>query len=205
MRFSMKFLAVLVLFMTSAAFAQNGVFAPYVNAGVSTTAAAGYKNPDFTVGAGIESNTRGLLMDVHGTFDTANSIKTNNGYTGGLNASVYVKVLGPFLIGGGANWAVNTAQLKTQFSNIDATRQSAHPFIGGGFQAGKFRLLADYNLPGKEALTNERIVDVNAEFFAAKHVRITANATVNSFIDITSPSKSRATANKLGVGIKLVI
>jgi hypothetical protein len=199
-RFTMLF-AVLTL-MVSTAFAQNGAFAPYVSGSVSTSANLGYKNPDFTVGAGIESSTKNLLLDVHGTFDTANSIKTDNGYAGTLTGAAYYKFFGHILGGAGANWSVNTAQLKTQFANIDATRQSAHTFIGGGVQFGKVRILANYNLPGKDALLNERIIDVNTEIFLKKHLRLTQNTTLNSYV---GAGNVRATASKIGVGLKLVI
>jgi hypothetical protein len=199
--------AVLAL-LAGATFAQNGAFAPYATGSVSTSSALGYKNPDFTVGAGIESSTQYLLLDIHGLFDTANLTVTDKGYTGTIQASGYYKFFGHMLAGAGANWSVNTAEATTFIQGtqvrrvIDATRQSAHPFVGGGFQFGKVRVIANYNLPGKNALTNERIVNVNTEVFATKHLRLTQDTTINSYVD---GSNIRVTGTKLGAGLKLVL
>jgi hypothetical protein len=60
------FLAVIALFVSlafvSPANAQNGAFAPYVDAGISGTngGTIGLSNPNFRVGGGIESSTKHL-------------------------------------------------------------------------------------------------------------------------------------------------
>jgi hypothetical protein len=204
------FVAVVAMF-ASTVFAQNGVFAPYVKGSVSSSANAGYKNPDYTAGAGVESSSKYMLLDLNGSFDSANAVKTDNGYTGTVAGTAYYKLFGHLLAGGGATWQLNTAQVSNFVKNfkgqsvrqvVDATRQSAHPLVGGGFQFSRVRVLATYALPGKDALTNERLVDVNSEIFIKKHFRLTQFAELNSYV---GAGKIRATANKLGAGVKFVL
>lgn len=178
--------------------AQNGAFAPYAQGSVSYSANAGSTNPSFNGGLGIESSTKHLLLDVNGVFQTANpSVNGLNviqvggrGYTGTLTGSAYLKLHKFLLAGVGADWSINHATFETikEFGEgstakvaLDATLQSAHPFVGGGFQTRFNRLLVTYALPGKDALTNERIIPVTNEFFVGKHLRLTQSVQLTSY------------------------
>src|SRR5208337_4311257 len=77
MRSISMFLAVVAL-LIGTAFAQNGAFAPYVQAGIGGSSTATgtsnitASNPNYIVGAGIESSTKHLLLNLDATFGTAN-------------------------------------------------------------------------------------------------------------------------------------
>src|ERR1700675_4102983 len=113
----MKTLAVIVTLLSLAlvlavapANAQNGVFAPYVNAGISGTSGGtiGLSNPNYRVGGGIESSSKHLLLDVNAQFDSANLsglkglANSSGGYTGTVTGSAYYKLGSHILAGGGA-------------------------------------------------------------------------------------------------------
>lgn len=220
--------ALLVLGLTFAgtASAQNGVFAPYVAGRVSSTANLGYKDPNYGVTAGIESSSKSLLLDVNGTFDSANPIRVltttgalvaGDGYTTGLHASGYIKLFSRILIGGGANWEVNPATVKATINNkialLNAARSTAMPFVGGGFNAKRDRFLVNYNLPGKDELAGERKIDFHNEvLFLKGHVRLVQDVAINSFINSSTSNglavpgtNVRVTGNSVGGGIKLVL
>ena len=67
--------------------AQNGAFAPYVQGSVSGTPGAGgafftgFTSPSYSVGVGVESSTKHLLLDANGVFNTADST-TGAGHDG---------------------------------------------------------------------------------------------------------------------------
>lgn len=218
-------LAVLALFVGSAV-AQNGAFAPYVSGGVTYSANTGTTNPGFVGGLGIESSTKHLLLDLNGTINTANPTANvanlfqfnGKGYTGKVTGSVYLKVKKYFLIGGGAYWqispgtfeSVRTIDSSNYQTKLDATLQSAHPFIGGGFQTKYNRLLATYALPGKDAFVNEKIIPITNEFFVGKHLRLTQSVTIVSsdgptanYFEYTNGG-IRLAGTEVGAGVKFV-
>src|SRR5271154_2885143 len=102
-----------VVLMVGSAFAQNGALAPYVDAGIGVsssvtgTGSVTASNPSYNVGAGIESSTKHLLLDLNGQFSTTNlkalnfsAVKTNS-YAATVTGTGYLKA-GHFLFGGGA-------------------------------------------------------------------------------------------------------
>jgi hypothetical protein len=213
--------------MVGSAFAQNGAFAPYVQGGISYSANAGTSNPSFNGGLGIESSTKHLLLDINGTFQSANPsvsefnvVQVNGrGYTGSVQGSAYLKVAKHFLVGGGGTWAINHSffenikefgSSETIKGGLDATLQSAHPFVGGGFQTKYNRLLVTYALPGKDALTNERIIPITNEFFVGKHLRLTQTVQLTSYSgnpalrNFEIPGGVRVAAVTAGAGVKFV-
>src|SRR5574337_1122135 len=95
------FLAVLTL-LVGAAFAQT---TPYVEGTIVN--APGANRPSANVALGVTSNTKYLLLDVNGAFNTANVVN-GAGYTGTLQAEALYKLFGLVLAGGGANWVINT-------------------------------------------------------------------------------------------------
>jgi hypothetical protein len=213
----MGLLSVLLLGAAPVVLAQNGAFAPYVDAGIgfvsstATSTVGGQGNPTYTVGAGIESSTKPFLLDVNGQYTGTNL--TGSGYVGQINASGYLK-LGGLLVGGGGYWS----QLSVNSFNIpagDTTKQvlngvlhAAHPVVGGGYQFKHDRFLVNYVLPvGANALPNERVFNLHNEIFLANaHFRITQDLTFNSYdlSDVTSYSQLRTLATSGGVGLKLV-
>jgi len=199
-RFAML-LAVLTL-VVGAAVAQNGAFAPYATAGVGIQSAAvstvDKTNPNYTVGGGLESSTKYLLLDAHTTFNTANNAVTGQGYTFDTQAAGYLKVFNHFLGGAGVDSTVNSVDLKSKGVN---SFQGVHPFVGAGYQTSKFRVIATYLLPGKDAVTNERIGNVNAEVFVTKHIR----AIGGILLDSNVPEKTRQMTVGATAGIKIVL
>lgn len=226
-RIAMLF-AMLALF-AGLAVAQNGAFAPYVQGSVSYSANQGQSNPSFNGGLGIESSTNALLLDLNGTFATANPADSElnlvtvagRGFTGTIAGSAYLKVTKHLLAGVGGSWAVTHADFESVVANglrsvlpkgIDATLESAHPYVGGGFQIKRDRLLVTYALPGKDALTNERIVPVSNELFLTKHLRLTQNVTFTSYsgnpalTNLTIPFNGvRVSAVSASAGVKFVL
>lgn len=180
----MKYIASLIVavaLMIGSAVAQNGVFAPYVEGTV--TSAPGNNNPSFNVGVGIESSSKHFLLDANGLFNSANSL-VGAGYTGTLTGSAYYKLLSHVLVGGGANWVINTNGFSAK-NFFTTARESANPFVGAGLQVKKVRLLADYQLPGRDALPNSRLVTLQGEYFATKHIRLVASVATNSYFNGT--------------------
>jgi hypothetical protein len=226
MKYLFSLLAVAVLFLMSAstASAQNGAFAPYVNAGISgtgSTGSVGLSNPNFRIGGGIESSSTHLLLDLNGQFDSANlsglkGIASNvGGYTGTFTGSAYFK-LGGFLAGGGAfysNQVVSGQTVIGTIKSISANRNQVRPFVGAGYQFSRDRILVDYVLPGKDTIANAPNLNdhtflIGNEIFLGHsgltgHLRFTQNMNVSS--SLFNGAGSRATTATLGVGLKLVL
>jgi hypothetical protein len=210
---------------------SHPAFAPYVTAGLSGSSDTGAVNPAYGAGVGIESNTSHWLLDGHFAFSTSDpraltiaGIRSGSGYSTAEQVSIYYKFLGHVLAGGGANASVSPSNLiaiaKTgsAISYISAVRSNAHPFVGGGVEFGPVRFLVSYNLPGKDALPNERIFDANVEVRVQKHIRITAAARLESYFNGAAPAPGifvtpvpytqgnvRVTGTSLGGGIKFVL
>src|SRR5271170_2012004 len=132
--------------MVGSAFAQNGAVAPYVDAGIglsSTVTGTGSvtaSNPNYFVGAGIESSTKHLLLDVNGQFSSGNvrtfGQGTNGTYAATVTGTGFLK-LGHFLVGGGALY--NNVVSGGKFSSLIPTRNTFVPEIGGGYQFSRDR------------------------------------------------------------------
>jgi hypothetical protein len=190
-------LATLVLFVAGSAFAQNGAFAPYVQGTITTAPGSPATGASYSVGAGIESSTKHLLLDANGTFNTAKVTSgTGSGYNGTITGQGYYKLFSHVLVGGGASVVVNTNGFT--FGNFASTaRNSANPFVGGGVQLGRFRSILTYQLPGKDAVAGQRLFQLNSELGITKHVRLTVPVAVNSIA-------GQYTATSVGGGVKFV-
>jgi hypothetical protein len=207
-------LATLVL-LVGAASAQSGVFAPYVDASIggSSTftgnASVTAHNPNYIVGAGIESSTKHLLLDVNGTFSTADYRAFGkpgaNSFAGTITGTGYLKV-GKLLLGGGTLY-------KDQVSNgnlkglIPGSAQTFVPLVGGGFQFSRDRITAVYELPGRSA-TNQRTVDFHNEIFLTKsaHLRLTQDLSINTADNLSVPGvgTARVSGGQAAAGLKFV-
>lgn len=187
-----------VVLMVGSAFAQNGAFAPYVQGTITTAPGSPATGASYSVGAGIESSTKHLLLDANGLFNTAKVTSgTGNGYNGTITAQGYYKLFGHVLAGGGADVVINTNGFT--FGNFASTaRTSANPFVGGGLQAGRFRSILTYQLPGKDAVPGQRLFQLNSELGLTKHIRLTVPVSVNSI-------SGKYTATSVGGGIKFVL
>jgi len=224
----MKFLsllAVVVLFLgigVSSASAQNGAFAPYADFGITASGTGGGtgtflpSNPNYRIGGGIESSTTHLLFDINTQFDTAHlSLKNigsaTSGYTGTVTGSAYLK-LDSFLVGGGAFYSNQTVGIANFFNGFN--RSQIRPFVGGGYQFSRDRILANYVLPGQDQIgvapnlnLGDRTFQIRNEFFLGKsglvkHLRLTQNLDLsNNILDLTG---TRQTTYTTGVGLKFV-
>lgn len=186
-----------ILLFVGGAFAQNGAFAPYVAGTITTAPGSPATGASYSVGAGIESSTKHLLLDANGMFNTAKVTSgTGSGYNGTITAQGYYKLFGHVLAGGGADVVINTNGFT--FGNFVSTaRTSANPFVGGGLQAGRFRSILTYQLPGKDAVPGQRSFQLNSELGVTKHVRVTVPVAVNSLA-------GKYTATSVGGGLKFV-
>jgi hypothetical protein len=210
-------LAALVL-MVGSAFAQSGAFAPYVDAGISgsstLTASSSVTaiNPNYTVGAGIESSTKYLLLDVHANFNSQNyrtfgisAIGSGDSYAATVQGTGFLKV-GKLLLGGGTFYQ-DTVTAKTIRGLFPNAGQTFVPLIGGGFQFSRDRITALYELPGRSA-TNQRTVDFHNEVFLTKkgHLRLTQDISLNTAVQNvpTTNITQRISGGSAGVGLKLV-
>jgi hypothetical protein len=214
---SLLVLAALVL-MVGSAFSQSGAFAPYVDAGISAsstftgTNSVTAINPNYTVGAGIESSTKYLLLDVHANFNSQNyrtfgisAIGSGDAYAATVQGTGFLKV-GKLLLGGGTFYQ-DTVTAKTIRSLDPSAGQTFVPLIGGGFQFSRDRITALYELPGRSA-TNQRTVDFHNEIFLTKkgHLRLTQDVSLNSSV-ASAPAlnvSQRISGGSAGAGIKLV-
>jgi hypothetical protein len=178
--------------------AFGGIFQPYVDGSITTAPGSPATGASYSVGAGIESNTNRLLLDVNGSFNTAKVTSgTGSGYNGTITGQGYYKLFSHVLAGGGASVVINTNGFT--FSNFASTaRNSANPFVGAGLQAGRFRSILTYQLPGKDAVAGQRNFQFSNELAVSRHFRLTVPVGVNSI-------GGRYTATSVGGGVKLVL
>ena len=232
----MLFFAALT-FLVGTAFAQNGAFAPYVDGAVSVSAAnaeslTSTSNPDFKVGAGIESSTKYLLLDANAQFNSGNLsgfqglVSNTGGYTGRVEGSAYYKFFGKVLVGGGAFWSNQVATgtlnafstFKTSF-NYNQVR----PFVGVGLNFSRDRFIVDYDLPGIDQIDSggmAAFTGIHSQVFTVKneiilgkkgilkHVRLTQEVGLNSAntnLLAFSAAGIRTSAISVGAGLKLVL
>lgn len=191
------FAALFLMLGVSAANAQNGAFAPYVQGTITTAPGSPATGASYSVGGGIESSSKHLLLDANGLFNTAKVTSgTGSGYNGTITGQAYYKLGGHLLLGGGADVVINTNGFT--FGNFVSTaRTSANPFVGGGVQLGRLRSIVTYQLPGKDAISGQRSFNVQNELQVAKHLRLTAPISVNSIA-------GKYTATSVGGGLKFV-
>lgn len=204
-----------VALMVSAAFAQNGAVAPYVDAGIGIsstltgTGSLSASNPNYFLGAGIESSTAHLLLDVNGQFFTGNvrtfGQGTNGTYAATITGTGFLK-LGHILVGGGALY--NNVVSSGDFSSLIPNRNTFVPEIGGGFQFSRDRITALYELPGRSA-TGNRTFNIHNEIFLIKsaHVRLTQDVSVNSSTEgglVVDGVNTRVTGGTAAAGLKFV-
>lgn len=188
----------LILAFAGSAFAQNGAFAPYVQGTISTAPGSLATGASYGIGGGIESSTSHLLLDVNGLFNTAKVTSgTGNGYNGTITGQGYYKLFKHVLVGGGASFVINTNGF-TFDKLVSTSRNSANPFVGGGLQAGRFRTILTYQLPGKDAVAGQRLFLLNSELGITKHIRLTAPVGVNSVA-------GQFTTTSVGGGVKFVL
>jgi len=200
--------------MVGSAFAQNGAFAPYVDAGIggSSTLTANSSlsahNPNYIVGAGIESSTKHLLLNVDANFQTADyrsfGAPNSNSFAGTVTGEGFIK-FGGLLLGGGALYKdqVVNGNAKVLIPN---SSQTFVPLIGGGYQFSRDRFTAVYELPGRSA-TNQRTVDFHNEIFLTKkaHLRLTQDLSINSDVaSVPSIGSARISGGQAAAGLKFV-
>ena len=230
MKFLTLALTVLVaaLALVAPAHAQNGAFAPYGTIGITGTGTGSVLNsstPSANVGVGIESSTKHLLLDVNYQESFANGFSTASGYTGKVTGSGYLKIFKVVLVGGGASYSNqitgvpftvgNTEQgFITTIKGINVTQ--ARPFVGGGFNFSRDRIIANYILPGGFSITNinppvaDRSFNVTNEIILGKtgllhHVRFTQTLAFSSNLTGSVSSIVRATTWTGGGGLKFVL
>ncbi len=215
MKSFLSFLAVAILLSVGASTtsAQNGAFAPYVDAGISVSSTTSgtntftASNPNYVLGAGIESSTKHLLLDLDGQFSTQNvrtfGFGSGSAYTGTVTGSGYLN-LGGFLLGGGARYRDLVTGGNFATMNPFANKDSLVPFVGGGYQFSRDRILVDYVLPGRSADPGQREVDFHNEIFLTKgaHFRLTQDVVAASSTPF-GPG-FRVTGISAGVGLKVV-
>jgi len=218
MKAILSIFAVLAILVGSA-FAQSGAFAPYVQAGISASStftgnnSVTARNPNYIVGAGIESSTKHLLLDVNANFNSQDyrtfgiSGLNNNSYAATVTGTGFLKV-GKLLLGGGTYYK-NTVTTGTISKLLPGAGDVFVPLVGGGFQFSRDRITAVYELPGRSA-TNQRTVDFHNEVFLTKkgHLRLTQDVSLNSSVaQITNSNLSlsqRVSGGSAGAGLKLV-
>jgi len=204
-------LAALVL-MVGSAFSQ---IKPYVDAGVgasSTFNGSGTvtaHNPNYIVGAGVEVNSKHLLLNLDANFQTADFRafgKVNaNAFAATVTGTGYLK-FGKLLVGTGAFYKdqVINGNYRSLIPNLQTT--TFVPLVGGGFQFSRDRVTAMYELPGRSA-TNQRTVDLNNEIYLTKKgsLRLTQQLSLNSSIaSVPSIGSARISGGNGSVGLKLV-
>lgn len=202
------------------AHAQNGAFAPYVDAGISVSSTVSgtggltASNPDYRLGLGVESSSSHFLLDLNGQFDSQNvrtfGFGANSSYMGTINGSGYFKLGPSVLVGGGVRWSdqITGGNLK---GLIPSSINQLQPFVGGGFQLSHDRFLANYILPGRNEVAGQREIDFHNEIFLGtkgvrKHIRLTQDVNwVSSTPAVAGQTLAqRITGSSAGVGVKFV-
>lgn len=227
--FSILAVMALVLLFAGAANAQNGAFAPYVDAGISlsgTGTITSTSNPNFIVGGGIESSTKHFLLDANGQFQSGNInvFGSGNGYTGSFTGSAYYK-MGGLLLGGGAfasNQIASGTSASQIFNSFSANYRQVRPFVGAGYQFKYDRLLVNYVLPGIDQIQaagftfngvhSQRAVVSNEIFLGTsglrKHLRLTQTITADSsntnLAGFATQAGLRGSTVTAGAGLKFV-
>jgi hypothetical protein len=228
-------LATLFFAFAGAAHAQNGAFAPYVDGSIAFSGTGGVtstSNPSYTVGGGVESSTKHLLLDVNAQFNSGNVsnlggiLSNTGGYTGTATGSAYYKLHG-FLLGGGAFWSNQVASGQTlgeSLQNVSFNYKQVRAFVGAGYQFKRDRIIATYLLPGIDQISgaglqnaftgvNSRVGTINNEIFLGtsglrKHIRLTQTVSVSSantnLQQAFSAAGLRTSAVTAGAGIKFV-
>jgi hypothetical protein len=220
-----SFIAVALLLLVGAASASAqapqpamtaSVLAPYIDASIQGTHNSGnfgFTGPQYTYGGGIESNTRHLFLDVNVLENTADPNNFSGGYTTTVTGSGYLK-FGGVLAGGGAFYS-NAVALGENFASaikFPGDRDQVRPFVGGGYQFRRDRIILNYVLPGKDKVAGfsnigDRTLQLRNEFTLgnsgfASHLRATQNVDFSS--NRLSESGARQENYTAGVGIKFV-
>jgi hypothetical protein len=184
-------------------------FAPYAEGMASSSPAGGVAG---SVGIGIESETKHLYLDASGLFNTQQV--SGGGYSGTITTQGYLK-LGFLLLGGGADWTVNSNSASSYLTNCKsegakvcalAVKNSANPFVGGGFQIKRLRTILTYQIPvGANALPGEQQFNVSNEFAINKHIRLIAPVSFTTYFDGQGVAATHsATVASYGGGVKFV-
>lgn len=206
----------ILLGLSMSANAQEHVFAPYVDAGVGITStltgtnSITARNPDYNVGLGFESNTKHLLIDFNGQFSSQNvrsfaSLTNLKGtsFAGTVNASGYVKV-GKLLLGGGARYS-DTVTSNTLSALVPSSINELVPYVGGGFQFGRDRVIVNYVLPGRTSAYKERELDIHNEIYLTKSGRLRLTQDIyGRSADIAGLGGTRVTGAEGRAGVKFV-
>lgn len=184
----------------------DGIFRPYVVGTISNAPGASTQN--YTVGGGIESNTKHFLFDGSGVYSTALvTADPGNGHVGRFELQGYYKLLGHVLAGGGATAVLNTGDFRTA-GFVNKARTAANPFVGAGLQFGRVRSILSYQLTSKngDAVQEQIKFSLNSELALTRHLRIVVPVDFNSYQ--TAPFKSlggqRVSLAQAGAGIKVV-
>jgi hypothetical protein len=180
----------------------NQAFAPYVVGFIQTAPGSGIEN--YVAGIGLESSSKRMLLDVDGSYDTAN-VTTGAGHTGLLQASGYYKLFGRIIFGAGANWVINTNGFSTSHF-VNPARESVNPFIGAGLQLGNVRSIVSYQLTADDSIQEQIKFNWTSDVALTRRVRFTVPVVVNSYQ--TGPSRSlggrRISVTQAGAGMKLI-
>jgi len=180
----------------------NQAFAPYVIGSIQTAPGSSIEN--YVAGVGLESSSNHILLDVNGGYHTAN-VTAGAGHTGTLQASGYYKLFGRLMVGGGANWVINTNGFSTSHY-INSARESFNPFIGTGLQFRNVRSVVSYQLTADDGIQEQIKFDWNSELALTRHVRFTVPVVVNSYQSgpLRSLGGRRVSVVQAGAGVKLV-
>lgn len=187
--------------------AFGGIFQPYVDGSITTAPGAPGNGQNYTVGVGLEADTRHFLFDGSGSYNSALvTANPGNGHVGLFTLQGYYKIGGHLLAGGGATAVLNTGAF-TAPNFVNTAKAAANPFVGVGLQVGRFRSIASYQIPVRGAGIPEQIkFTVNNEFALNRHVRIWVPLVINSYREGTSfPSDVRVTVPQVGAGLKLLL
>lgn len=214
MKSLVSFIAVLALAISAfgqaapavKASAYSGAFRPYVEG--SITNAPGASTQNYTIGVGVESNTKHFLFDGNGVYSTALvTSDPGNGHVGRFELQGYYKAFSHVLVGGGATAVLNTGDFRTA-GFVNKARTAANPFVGAGLQFGRVRSILSYQLTSKggDAVQEQIKFSLNNELALTRHIRVVVPIDFNSYrpVPLGSPLSSRVSIAQAGAGIKLV-
>ena len=171
---------------------------PYVVETIQT--APGASSQDYTFGVGYKIDTSSYLSDNSVTFNSAD-VLSGVGKVMKVVTSHYVKYYNHFLSGAGATYLANTNGFSAVLDYVNNSTSSANAFIGEGVYFNKYTTIVTYQLPGKNALLNQRYFLLNNEYKLSKHLRLVAPAGINSYHNGLG---ARVTTVSTGAGVMFV-
>lgn len=145
---------------------NNRIIQPFVDGEAGVYDALGYKNPVVWGGGGVDVETNRVLILSSGHAELARKIETGDGYAYHFQGAAYARLGagGRLLAGVGDGWS---REITSQWS-----KSAQRPFIGGGYEGERVRIVLGYSLPMLDRQNGLQGVTGDVEFGVGRHFRV---------------------------------